>query len=76
MKKLVLASPLFALALLTSGVGCSDEGSCERIVEACHSLDHGAGPAHECHEFAESEEATDELCAEREDQCVEEDCNP
>jgi hypothetical protein len=62
----VAASPL---AL----VGCGDEpaGSCERIIEACHEKDTGSGLAHDCHEAAEAEGATDESCSELEDDCLE-----
>jgi hypothetical protein len=42
-------------------LGCDDDHShelapeCEAIVDRCHDLDPGAGPIHECHEFAEAE---------------------
>jgi hypothetical protein len=63
---------LAALALCLLQPGCSsDEGACERIVEACHDADTGSGKPHECHEFAEEASATDEACADREDDCLE-----
>jgi len=59
-----------AVALLSlSGCGSSSEGSCERIVEACHSKDTGSGEPHDCHETAEAG-ATDDACAEIEDACL------
>jgi hypothetical protein len=68
-----MMSSWFAIALLPLAIfalpACtSDDGSCERIVEACHELDPGSGPIHDCHEFAE--EATDEACVDREDDCL------
>ena len=59
------------LALCCAQPACSsDEGACERIIEACHDADDGAGAAHDCHELAEGG-ATDESCAEKEDDCLE-----
>lgn len=52
--------------LLLSLSGCGDdEGSphddlepdCKAIVDACHSVDPGSGPAHECHEIGEANNA-------------------
>ena len=53
-------------------VGCGDDpaGSCDRIAEACHDQDSGSGTAHDCHEAVEAEDATDESCAELEEDCV------
>jgi hypothetical protein len=59
-----------AFAALVPGCSKSVEGSCERIVEACHDADQGSGAAHDCHELAEADGATDESCAEKEDECV------
>jgi hypothetical protein len=62
---------IVALLLCFAPAGCSSsEGSCERIVEACHPKDTGAGEAHECHEFAEEPGRTDDECADREDDCL------
>jgi hypothetical protein len=60
------------LALCCAQPACSsDEGACERIIEACHDADDGAGAAHDCHDLAEDDDATDESCAEKEDDCLE-----
>jgi hypothetical protein len=68
---LSLGTLLFsALVLFSAACGDDVEGSCERIAEACHPLDTGSGVAHDCHELAEAEDATDESCAESEDECL------
>jgi hypothetical protein len=67
----LLAVSAVALCLSSSLASCSDnEGSCERIVEACHEKDTGSGEPHECHEFAEAEGRSDDECADREDDCL------
>ena len=69
MKKLF---PMIAAAALLA-LGCggnSNEGSCERIAEACHDKDTGSGEPHECHEAAEAEGVTDDTCAEIEADCL------
>lgn len=41
---------------LFAGCGGDDEkrpAECEEIVAACHAVDQGSGPIHECHENAE-----------------------
>lgn len=43
--------------------------SCEAIKEACHPLDVGAGPIHDCHEVAH-ESTSDEACAAKKDECL------
>jgi hypothetical protein len=63
----VLLLPLCVMQPACSSV----EGACERIVDACHDADTGAGPAHDCHELAEVSSATDEACSDREDECLE-----
>ena len=35
---------------------------CEAIVEACHDVDPGSGPAHDCHEAAH-DAASNDACA-------------
>jgi hypothetical protein len=61
-----------AVSCLLAVAGCtSEEGACERIVEACHEADPGSGPIHDCHEDAEAPGVTDAICAEREDDCHE-----
>lgn len=68
-----ICAALSALAASTfSLTGCDDDpaGSCERIVEACHEKDTGSGVAHDCHEAAEAEGATDEACADLEEDCL------
>jgi len=54
--KLALAASL-VLASCTPSSPPGDAGpasfpDCEAIVEACHDVDPGAGPAHDCHEAA------------------------
>ncbi len=69
MNRWILLAPLALFAL--AQVGCTDdEGSCERIVDACHDKDTGAGEPHDCHEFGEANEGDDAACAEREDDCL------
>lgn len=61
------------LGLPASQVGCggdNTEGACERIAEACHDKDTGAGPAFECHELAEASTTNDDACAEQEQECT------
>lgn len=63
---------LAAAALVAAGCGGdSNEGSCERVYEACHEKDTGSGKPHECHEAAEEEGVTDDACAAIEDECLE-----
>ena len=38
--------------------------SCKAIVDACHDVDEGVGPVHECHDLSH-EATTDEACAAR-----------
>ncbi|MBK8254214.1 MAG: hypothetical protein IPK82_16295 [Polyangiaceae bacterium] len=59
-----LALGMFILA----ACGTSNEGSCERIAEACHDKDTGSGEPHDCHETSES--STDDQCAEIEADCL------
>jgi hypothetical protein len=67
-----LAVPVTIVAML---VACSDDKkdagtpSCDAIVEACHPLDKGSGPIHECHESAE-EGATEASCAAKKAECL------
>ncbi len=67
----ILVSGMLAMALVVVGCGgSSNEGSCERIVEACHEKDMGSGEPHECHESAEAADVTDDACAEIEADCL------
>lgn len=55
-RRFALAASLLALSCTPSSPA-SDAGpvsfpDCEAIVEACHDVDPGAGPAHDCHEAA------------------------
>jgi hypothetical protein len=43
--------------------------SCKAIVDACHDVDEGVGPVHECHDLSH-EATTDEACAARRTECV------
>lgn len=43
--------------------------SCKAIVDACHEVDEGTGPVHECHDLSH-EASTDEACAARKTECV------
>lgn len=57
--------PLTVLVLVMSALGCTDKEtsakpSCDAIMEACHPVDPGNGPIHECHE--QSESATEAAC--------------
>lgn len=63
----------FALALALCLAGCPTENhdtdtgpasfpDCEAIVEACHMVDPGSGPAHDCHEAAH-DAASNDVCA-------------
>jgi hypothetical protein len=65
---------IVAALCFVAAAGCnSADGACDRIVEACHDVDPGSGPIHDCHEDAEAAEAAsdaDEICADREDDCI------
>jgi hypothetical protein len=65
---------VFTILLAVGVFGCAsnnvNEGSCERIVEACHPKDTGSGAPHDCHEFAEGADVTDDACAVKEDDCL------
>lgn len=74
MKTLLRVAASLSLLLSVSVLalpGCnSEEGSCDRIVEACHPKDTGSGKPHDCHESAEATTATDAECAKIEDDCL------
>ncbi|TAK23864.1 MAG: hypothetical protein EPO40_25230 [Myxococcaceae bacterium] len=64
------------LALLLASAACDDHDhdtagtpTCEAIIARCHPLDTGSGPAHDCHEFAESRGQTEAMCVARRDDC-------
>jgi hypothetical protein len=76
--KIVLGAFSVALAFVIV-VGCSDDKktteagdppSCAAIVEACHPLDKGTGPIHDCHEAAEAEGVTEATCAAKKTECL------
>ncbi len=69
-----------ATALTVALVACSDSHShtdagassfpsCQAIVAACHEVDPGSGPVHECHESAEAAKADSE-CSPKKDACL------
>jgi hypothetical protein len=61
--KLVIKSCLFSCFFLALAGGCGSDDSkaaCEAIIEACHPVDPGSGPIHECHENAESKWSNDQ----------------
>lgn len=43
--------------------------SCQEILHACHPLDVGEGPIHDCHETAH-DDGTEAKCAAAKDQCL------
>jgi hypothetical protein len=43
--------------------------SCQAILDACHPLDVGEGPIHDCHELAH-EEGTEQTCAAKKAECL------
>lgn len=58
------------------GVGCGDDDApatkptCDEIVEACHEVDPGSGPIHDCHENAEAASATEASCTAASTSCL------
>jgi hypothetical protein len=68
----VLASGLVSLLIAAGGCGGDDETppECEEIFEACHDVDPGSGPIHECHENSEEEWSRSE-CQENLAMCLE-----
>lgn len=67
-----------------AAVGCSSEhdhgadagahtsafASCQAIIDACHEVDVGEGPASACHDVAHDEGATEEKCAAKKAECT------
>ncbi|MFO0739779.1 MAG: hypothetical protein U0270_28025 [Labilithrix sp.] len=43
--------------------------SCQAIIEACHPLDVGDGPIHDCHELGH-DEGTEATCAAKKAECL------
>jgi hypothetical protein len=43
--------------------------SCQAILDACHPLDVGEGPIHDCHELAH-ETGTEQTCAAKKAECL------
>jgi hypothetical protein len=43
--------------------------SCRAITEACHELDVGTGPIHDCHDVGH-DSTSDAPCAARKDECL------
>jgi hypothetical protein len=72
---LQLAARVLGTLLVASALGCSDShthedvsGSCKAIIDACHPLDTGSGPIHDCHEMSES--STEETCNSKKADCL------
>ena len=55
-------------ALLIAGTSCGRPAVCEEITEACHPVDPGSGPIHDCHEA--SEEGSRAECETQHDACL------
>jgi hypothetical protein len=65
---------LVTLALCSFVASCDDHhdsspAECKEIIEACHEVDPGSGPIHECHENAE-EEWSKEQCTANRQRCL------
>ena len=78
MTKTSLAVLALLTALVAAIAACEDDHdhdtaaeppSCKAIVEACHELDKGDGPIHDCHEFAEGGK-TEAECAAKKTECL------
>lgn len=59
-----------ATATDAGGHDAGSKPTCTQIFEACHPVDTGSGPAHECHEFAEAEATTEAQCQMRRTECL------
>ncbi len=44
--------------------------SCQTIIDACHPLDVGDGPIHDCHEVGHGTGATEANCAAKKTECL------
>lgn len=44
--------------------------SCQAIIDVCHPVDVGEGPASECHDVAHDDGASEEKCAARKTECL------
>lgn len=69
----LLASLFVSVFLAFGACGGDDDGpapECEEIIEACHDVDPGEGPIHECHESAE-EAWSQSQCQENLAMCLE-----
>ncbi|MBX3233617.1 MAG: hypothetical protein KIT84_11485 [Labilithrix sp.] len=53
----------------SSGGHTSEFPSCQAIITACHPLDNGPGPAHDCHEVGH-DNPTEEKCAAKKAECL------
>jgi hypothetical protein len=68
--------PILLVCVALFGFGCGDDDApatkptCDEIVEACHEVDPGTGPIHDCHENAEAESATEAICAAASTNCL------
>lgn len=47
----------------------SDFPSCQAIIDACHPLDVGEGPIHDCHDVAH-DATSDQACAAKKAECL------
>lgn len=77
MKRRIWLSVGMGTLLSTTVVACggpdrhdAGTGACDQIIRACHPYDHGSGPAHECHAFAESTSTTETMCQTRLVECL------
>lgn len=58
----------FLLVACGDDDGPPESGNCARIVAACHDLDPGSGPIHDCHEVGHDE--VESACIERIAYCL------
>lgn len=70
MRSLFFSSFVFALLAACSPSSVSPPAECEEIVEACHMVDPGTGPIHDCHEFAEAMGRTAAECSAMRASCI------
>lgn len=59
------------VALVFAGLGCDGTPAthhCQDIINVCHDVDPGTGPAHDCHETAH--DGDEAACEPMRDECV------
>ena len=69
-----MRSFLATVALCTCVLSCDDHhedspAECKEIITACHEVDRGSGPIHDCHENAEGT-WTKEQCSANRSMCL------